>query len=219
MCRGTAVPLSALLASSALAILLAAQTTLSCTDKLAVPMSDEMMNAMPGMDMSGMQGPHAMMICPVVLALIIASAFLTSVAFATLVCDPHRTLSQRAIVRALSRLPPARTAGVVGLAGASAVGAMIFLERSGLPALPTCATLALLLCGCSLVVTVVAISAGRLAIALGRRVMLAIAAAISALVWPAAPRAQRFVPALAAAHDLPLLAAGRGLRAPPPLVH
>lgn len=217
MFKKTAVPLGALLTSAALAILMAEQTTLACTDKVAVPMpGDMMMASMPGMTMGTMpMGQPAMMVCPVVLALAVASALLAALAVAMLWLDPHRGLTQRAILHALSGLPPVRTAGVVALAGGGAVGAMMWLERSGLPALPICGMLMALLIACAVAATFVAIVAGRIALAFGRRLILAIAAAIAAADNFSAPRQRRFAPIAACGRDIPLLAAGRGLRAPP----
>jgi hypothetical protein len=189
--------------------------SLACTDKVAVPVANDVMNAMPGMDMAA----HApVMVCPIVLFLIVASALLTAFAAALLWRDPHRALTQRDILRTLARLPPARTAGCVGLAGTSAVGAMIWLERSGPPALPMCALLAALLFACALAATLAAIAAGRIAIAFGCRLILAIAAAIARAGEVLAPCAQQLIPVVAGRHAVPLLAAGRGLRAPPSFV-
>jgi hypothetical protein len=212
VCKSPVVSLFALLASAVLAMVLAAQTSLACTDKVAVPMTGDMMNSMPGMDMAA-SGP--VMVCPVVLVLIVLSAFLSACAVAMLWRDPHRVLAQREIVRKLARLPLARTVGMLAFAGASAVGTMILLERSGLPAPPMCALLAALLFGCALVATLGAIAFGRVAGALGRRLMLAIARAIAVANDALAPCFQRRLPFVAARNAVPPLALGRGLRAPP----
>jgi hypothetical protein len=216
----TAVPLVALLTSAVLAMVLAAQTSLACTDKVALPMPPGAMPMMPGMDMSSMPdmaGGQAMMICPVVLALIVASALLTLSAIVMLWRDPHRVLTQRAIVSTLAQLPVVRTAAALLLGGGSAVAAMIALEHAA-PALPATAMLIALLVLCSLVASAIAIVAGRVARAFGRRLILAIVAAVANVAEAAAPCAARFVPIVAGGHAVPLLAAGRGLRAPPPFV-
>ncbi len=207
--------LVALLTSAMSAMVLAAQTSLACTDKVALPVPSDAMSMMPGMDMSG---PGQVMVCPVVLVLIVASAVLGAVAVAMLRCDPHRGLTQRRILATLARLPLVRTVAIVALTGTSGVGAMLWLERSGPPALPLCAMLAALLFGCALALTLCAIAAGRIAIAFGRRLILAIAAAIGRAGDALAPRLVSLVPAVAAATAVPLLAAGRGLRAPPVFV-
>ena len=199
-----------------LALVLAAQTSLACSDKIALPGPADSMRSMPGMAaMAGMDGATPMMICPLVLALIVASALLAAAALAMLWCDPHRGLTRRALVTSLAQLPPARTAALVAAAGASAVGIMLVLERTGVPTLPICAMLAALLFGCALTLTLGAIIAGRVALALGRRLLLALVAIIARAAAPVGPRGQRFAFAIIGEHAVPLLAAGRGLRAPP----
>ena len=214
MCRRTTLPLIALLSVAVSAIVIAVQTSLACTDKLTVAMPAGVMGAMPGMD----SGDHSVLICPVILALFVASALLTGAAAAMLWSDPHRVLTQRAIVRALAQLPPARTAATLGLAGGSAVAAMLWFERSGPPALPLCALVLALLLVCSLSATLFAIVAGRLAIAFGRRLILAIVTAVAAAAGAKVPAAQHRIRAVAGGHAVPLLSAGRGLRAPPSFV-
>jgi hypothetical protein len=210
--KSPAVSLIALLTSATLAMVLAAQMSLACTDKVAVPVADDMMSAMPGMAMAA-HGP--VMVCPVVLILIVVSALLSACAAAMQWRDPHRALAQREFLQTLARLPPARTAGTLALAGTSAVGTMIWLERSGPPALPMCALLAALLFACALAATLCAIAFGRVAVAFGRRLILAIAGAIARASDVPAPFARQRVPVVARGHGVPLLAAGRGLRAPP----
>jgi hypothetical protein len=218
MRAGIAMPLFALLSSAVLAIVVAAQTSLTCTDKVAIPVPGNAMPAMPGMDMSAMPGPvpaHAVLICPVVLVLIVASALLTVGAAILLWRDPHRTLTQRSIFQTLARLPLARTIAGVASAAGIAVVAMLWLERSAPPALPTCAMLAALLVVCALSATVITVVAGRMALALGRRLILAIVAAVANIAAAVTPPHTRLVPVVAGGHAVPLLAAGRGLRAPP----
>ncbi|HEV8021510.1 MAG TPA: hypothetical protein VGP41_09630 [Candidatus Lustribacter sp.] len=213
--------LAALLATSVLATLLVVQTSLACGDKVALPVPSATMAMMPGMDMSSMAGPDgmtSMMICPVVLALLAASVLLAAATLAMWWRDPHRALTQRKIVRALAELPPARTMAGIALAGGCAVVAMLWLERSGTPELPNCILAIVLLAACSLCATLCAILAGRVALALGRRLMLAIAAVIDAVEGHSAPRYRRFAPVVVGSNDFPLLAAGRGLRAPPVFV-
>jgi MFS family permease len=173
------------------------------------------MPMMPGMDMSA--GAGAMMICPMVLGLIVTSALLALAAIVTYARDPHRALQSRTLANALAQLPPARTAIALLGGGTSAVAAMMWLEHSA-PALPECALLVALLVLCSSIATLCAIVAGRMALALGRRLVLAIVAAIAGAAQAAAPRAQSFAPLVAASHAVPLLASGRGLRAPPDFV-
>lgn len=200
-----------------LALVVAAQTSLACTDKIALPVPGEGMAGMPGMDaaMPALSGVSPIMICPIVLGLCVGSALLTAAAVAMFWCDPHRALTRRAMFTSLAALPPARTAGIVAVAGAAAVCGMLWLERTGTPALPVCAMLTALLFTSSLALTLGAIVAGRMAIAFGRRLLLAIAAVIARARSAAAPCTQRCVFTLGDGNAVPLLAAGRGLRAPP----
>jgi hypothetical protein len=178
------------------------------------------MASMPGIDMTGgMQadmGGHVLMICPVVLVLIVASALLAAAAIVLLWRDPHRGLTRRTILHVLAHLAPIRTAATLVTFGGAAVVAMRALDGSGLPALPACALLAALLIGCSLTATVVSIIAGRVAIALGSRLILAVVAALARVPNVAAPCAQRLAPLSVNLNSLCLLASGHGLRAPPP---
>jgi hypothetical protein len=209
-----AVPLTALLASTVSAIALAAQSGLAfCDNRVAMP-------SMPGMDMStmpGMTGGQGVMICPVVLVLILSSALLAAGAIAVLWRDPHRALARREIVRALASLPPLRSAGAVMLLGGGALATMRAVDGTGGAGPAACATLALLLAGCSLAAVLFSIVAGNVLLAFGRRLVLAIAAAIAS-AGDAPPRVQRLVPAVAGPRAGALLAAGRGLRAPPSTV-
>lgn len=221
MDRRTAVPLCALLTSTALATLLIVQTTLACTDKVALPVPGTAMAMMPGMDMSSMGDSPAgqmMMVCPVVVALIALSLFLTAAATALIWRDPHRSLALRAIVRSLAGLPPLHTAGAVALASASAVGVMVRLDGMGPSGLPAWATVLGLVVVCSLSAALFAIIAGRVALEFSRRLMLAIVAAVARVVPAAAPHARRYAFAVSCSRDIALLARGRGLRAPPSFV-
>jgi hypothetical protein len=218
VCNRTAVPFIALLSSAVLAIVLVVQTSLACTDKVALPIPGDSMSMMPGMDMTAMPasaGQHVLMVCPIVLGLIVATALLTAAGIALLWRDPHRALTQQLIVRGLAHLPPVRAAGVVALTGGSAVAGMLWLERSGPLALSICMMLIALLAICALSATLFTIAAGRVMLALGRRLILAIIAAVAEAAAALAPCPHQLVPVVAAAHAFPLLAAGRGLRAPP----
>ncbi len=216
----TTIPLVALLTLAVLAMLLAAQMSLAaCTDKIALPIAAGAMPMMPGMDMSSMQSPgqSGLMICPIVLALIIASALLTFAAIALLWRDPHRALTRRTIAGALAHLPPARTAATLLLGGASAVAAMLGLEHSTPPALPVCAMLIALLVLCALTATALGIGAGRIALAFGRRLIVALVAAV-AYAADGPLHVQRLPPLVDFGYAVPVLATGHGLRAPPSFV-
>jgi hypothetical protein len=207
----TLAPLTALLAAAVLAMVLAAQAGLAfCNNRVAVAMPSNMMASMPGMDMSGgMQadmGGHVLMICPVVLVLIVASALLAAGAIVLLWRDPHRGLTRRTILHVLATLV---------IFGGAAVLTMRALDGSGPPALPACVLLTALLVGCSLTATLFSIIAGRVAIALGFRLILAVVAALARVPDVAAPCAQRLAPLSVNLNFICLLASGQGLRAPP----
>jgi hypothetical protein len=213
------LPLLALLACTVSAIALAARAGLSfCNARWAIPLPDDTMPSMPGMDMSAMPAMpagHALMICPIVLALIAGSALLAGAALVVVWRDPHRGLARRGIVSALAALPPLRTAASLIALGACAFGAMAVADGAAAPGLPTLAALATLLVACSIAATLLSIVAGRVALACGRRLWLAIVAAIASAPGAPAPPCLRLVPAGALLAPVSLLAAGRGLRAPP----
>jgi hypothetical protein len=216
----TLAPLTALLAAAVLAMVLAAQAGLAfCNNRVAVAMPANMMASMPGIDMTGgMQadmGGHVLMICPVVLVLIVTSALLAAAAIVLLWRDPHRGLTRRTILHVLAHLPPIRTAATLVIFGGAAVLTMRALDGSGPPALPACVLLTALLVGCSLTATLFSIIAGRVAIALGFRLILAVVAALARVPDVAAPCAQRLAPLSVNLNFICLLASGQGLRAPP----
>jgi hypothetical protein len=213
--------LCALLTSTAFATLLIVQTKLACADKVALPMPGGTMAMMPGMDMSSMNDPAAgpmLMVCPVAVALLALSLLLAAGTTALMWRDPHRSLALRAIVRSLAGLPPLRTAGAVALSSASAVAAMVRLDGMGPSGPAACATVLVLLAVCSLCAALFAIAGGRIALALGRRLILAIVAAVARAAPAVAPPARPYTFTMTAAREGALLARGRGLRAPPSLV-
>jgi hypothetical protein len=209
------LPIFALVAATVSAIVFVAHAGLSfCSARIAVPLTGGMQDAMPGMDMPD-AGPSALMICPVALALIGASALFALAAIGLFWRDPHRRLTGRALVRALAGLPLGRTVAGLTIAGGSAVALMFALDGSGAPALPVCALLALLLVGCSVLAAILSIVAGHFVLALGQRLLLAVAAAISALRGSEAPNTRRRAASFSVSRGVAILAAGRGLRAPP----
>jgi hypothetical protein len=132
--------------------------------------------------------------------------------------DPHRALTRRTIAGTLAHLPPARTAAVLLCGGASAVAAMLVLEHSTPPALPVCALLVALLVLCALGATGLGIVGGRIALALGRRLIVALAAVIAYAADAGPLRLQRLPPRVDFGYAVPVLATGRALRAPPSFV-
>jgi len=157
------------------------------------------------------------MICPVALALIAASALF---ALATIVLfwrDPHRRLTGRALVRALAELPAGRAVAVLTVAAGGGVALMFALDGSGAPGFAACALIAFLLVACSAIAAVLSIVAGRVMLAFGQRLLLAIVAAISAAAVTARRRrsaAFLSLPLLTAAPFSPRAAACAPLRSP-----
>jgi AcrR family transcriptional regulator len=107
---------------------------------------------------------------------------------------------------------------VLSLCGGVALASMIVLDGDGLPPLPACAMLAALLVGCSLAAALVSIAAAHVAIALARRVVLAVTRAIAQGRDAGTLRFTRLAFVIAPLGGASLLAAGRGLRAPPSFV-
>ena len=218
-----ALPLTALIACAVTALVLAAQAGLAfCNARIAIPLPAADvpgMADMPGMAMPSVAaGGQTLMICPVVLALIVSSALFAALALVALWRDPHGDLARRGVVRALAALPPLRTAGALAVLGAVAVATMLAVDRAAPPALPACFALAGLLAACSAGAVLLSMAAGRVALALGRRIMLAVVAALALRPAPAAPIALQLVPRTCGPRAASPLAAGRGLRAPPRFV-
>ena len=221
MGRRTALPLSALLTLTALVTLLIIQTTLACTDKIALPVPGGAMAMMPGMDMSAMRdsaGGPVLMVCPVVLGLFGLSLALSAAALAMLWRDAHRSLVLRTIARALAGLPPLRAAAAVALTSAGSVAAMVRLDGMGPSGAAEYATVLALLVACSLSAVLFAVAGGRVALALSRRLIRAIAAAVGCASPPVPVRARRRAVGTGIAGEGALLSRGRGLRAPPAFV-
>jgi hypothetical protein len=218
LAKTVALPLTALVASAVTALVLAAQAGLAfCNARVAIPIPD--MADMPGMTMPAVPaGGQELMICPLVLALIVSSALLAALALVALWHDPHGGVVRRGVLRALAGLPPLRTAGALGVLGAAAVATMLALDHTAPPALPSCFALAGLLAVCSAAAVALSIAAGRIALALGRRLILAVVAALALRPVPGAPLALRLVPRVCGPRAASPLAAGRGLRAPPRFV-
>lgn len=213
-CRSLA-PLAAFIATAVLAIVLAAQAQLVCGHALHV----EMAAAMPGMDMSGTAtaaAPATLALCPVVLILGIAAALLALNAFTLIAFDPHRTTTARILARRCARLPLAGTAATVVACGSIAVGIMMTIDRST-PAGPAgWLTLAGVIAAIAVATAVIAIVTARCGLAFTRRLAVALAAVIERFVpTPPVPAYARLSRAGRTAHRVPLLAARRGLRAPP----
>jgi hypothetical protein len=196
----TVVPLLALLATTLLAMMVALDAGLSLC---------------PGNDVHAEMGGREITICPVVLGLVVVSALLAAGAIVVLWRDRQRALAWRGFVHALSHLPIGRTAGVLMLAGGIALASMIVCDGDGLPPLPAGALLAALLAACSFGAALLSIAAAHIAIALAQRVILAVATGIARGRDTGPVRITRFIVPVLRLEGAALLAAGRGLRAPP----
>lgn len=210
-----ALPIFSLVAATISAIVLVAHAGLSfCSARITVPLPVGAMDAMPGMDMR-VADASALTICPVALAFIAASALFALAAIVLFWRDPHRRLTGRTLVRLLAELPVGRAVVVLAVAAGGAVALMFALDGSGAPGFAVCALIAVLLVACAVIAAVLSIVAGRVMLALGQRLLLAIVAAISALGDDGASKTPRRVLLVAVARGGGILAAGRGLRAPP----
>jgi hypothetical protein len=179
------------------------------------------MNAMPGMPMDAMPGmpmDHQLMICPVVLVLIAASAVLALTAIVLVRADADGALTCRTLARGFVRLPVARVVAVLSAFAVVAVAAMVAVDGAGVPSAPACALLAALLLGGAFVSVVAAVMCAHVALAFGQRVLVGLIAAILARPADPKPFAMRRSAWRVARMAHVLLAAGCGLRAPPSFV-
>jgi hypothetical protein len=202
----------ALLSLALVTLVLAAQAGLSfCSNRVAFDA-----RAMSGMGAMPMQ--HPLLVCPVVLVLVIASTLLAAVVLVLLGCDSQRASTRRHLARSLARLPLARAASVLGAFVAAAVLLMIAVDGAGVPNACTCALLAALTIGGAIGAVAGTSCAARIALGLGTRLIVAIVAAIGdRRVRAVAADRHRCSRAVVRAQRR-LLAATRGLRAPPSVV-
>ena len=200
-------PLAALFALAVLAIAWVAQSSI-CTRPIVFPAAA---GAMSGMDMAA---PHdAVMICPVVLALIVISAVLAAWTLVAARRDTQRALTSALLVRALARLPVMRTFAVLAGGGGVAVGSIVAIDGHGPIGLALCASLAAMSAAVALAATLGALVIARAILECARRLFVALFVAIAE---------RQPGRAIAAARRRPLLrplvrslSGGRGLRAPP----
>ena len=208
----TGVPLGAFLSLATLATLLSAQTRLVCTRQMTM--------AMPGMDMSSISSPGGVIsLCPLVLAFSIASIILSVNAFALLLLDRKRVASSRSLARFVLRLPIGVTCATIAFFGAGAVATMMAVDGTS-PADPTgWVCLVGIIFATAVGATLIAIGLGRMLLSFTRRIVLALERALHV-----ARRIVRATPAASIDAVVPMrrlvavLAASRGLRAPPPVV-
>jgi hypothetical protein len=207
-----ALPSAAFLALTSLAIVLAAQARIACTRKISIGMPD-----MPGMDMSSMPMPGgaAISLCPIVLALAIAAVLLTLNATVLLLLDPERAAASRSLAGFVVRLPFAATCSSIFGLGAGAVGVMMAIDGNEPAGIAGWLSLLGVVLATALAAAIVAVGLGRCVIALTRRLVLAFELALCivprAFLVYFGPRVGTF----SAGPSILLMAACRGLRAPP----
>lgn len=215
-CR-LAMPLGAFLALATLATVLAAQAQIACTRQVSVGLP---MAAMPGMDMNSMpMTGGAVSLCPVVLVLSIAAIALTLNAIVVLLLDRGRDAVGRPLARYVVRQPFARTCACILTLGAGAVGTMMAIDGNVPQGPAGWFSLAGIVLATAVAATTIAIGFGRCVIALTRRIAIAFEREIRIVPRAvAAPHVNRRDCMAFAPLRIPLLAACRGLRAPPLVV-
>lgn len=215
-CR-SAAPLVAFTATALLAIVLAAQAQLVCSHEMIVAMPAISMPGMAGMEMPPASSvTNALALCPIVLILGIAAAVLCANALALIIFDPHRSTTGRTLARRISRLSLTTTATTLLALGSTAVGIMMAIDRSTPTGVTGWLLLAGIVVGIAVAASVIAAGTARCALALTRRLAVAIAYVFAALAPPVpVPVYARHDLGARTAHRVPALAARRGLRAPP----
>ncbi len=227
-------PLAALLGCTTLAIVLAGQAGLAvCSYRVVVPSPAGAMPGMPGMgDMRDMAGMHDMppgmhdmpgmipglSICPVVLGLILFAAAAMCWAFVAQCADRDRAYSRRRLLGVVARLPFGRTVLAISTAATLPLCVIAATEGTAHLSLLSLAAPAACVIGASIAITALIAGFAQFAIALGRRLVFAIAAIFVRRVYKALRFERRPVSAATSFGDACALAVGGGLRAPPALV-
>jgi hypothetical protein len=207
--RGTpAAALSTLTAFAILAIVLAGQSIAACGKQMSV--------SMPGMDMPATSG--AVMICPVIILLSTVSAALTIVTILKCLRDPDRVLAGRRLTRMLASVPITPASTLVAFGGATGIGLMFAVDGNAPQTFSGWLALAGIVIATALLLTLVAVSLSRLAVALGERLAIVIAGLRTPLASSAGARDERPFFSLLLRHVTALLSAGPGLRGPPQIV-
>jgi hypothetical protein len=207
-CR-SAVPLCAFLAAAALTVLLAAQAQLACTRQMVMTMPA----GMPPMPTPAATG--SLELCPVVLILGIAAALLTMYAVAALVADPHRSATSGALMRRYSRIPLRTVTGAVIALGSASVGAMMAVDGSTPSGISGWLLLAGIVAAIAFATSVTGFAIVRAMLALCGVARVAAAERHVVRRGVLAPAFARRARPVTTAPRIPLLAARRGLRAPP----
>jgi hypothetical protein len=210
-CR-SALPIGAFLALATLATLFAAQAQIACTRRISVAMPD-----MPGMDMSGGPTGGALSLCPIVVMLSAAATILTLNAFALLLTSRNRGAVSRGLALFVMRLPFAGACATTLAFGAGAVGTMMALDGTAPDGAIGWLCLGAIILASGVAATLVAFGIGRFVLAITRRIVIALEREIQ-ISRSADAHVRRRIGAAPPARRVPLLAAYRGLRAPPQTV-
>jgi hypothetical protein len=222
--RGPVVaPLAALVATTVVAIATAATSGLAlCRHQvaLAMSMSMPMTMSMPMPD-APVATPGMLDVCPIVMGLIVLALSLGAWALAAFALERHRGVLRHTLLAVLAGLPLVRT--IVGLAAVSAlpIALIISFDAGGPSSAESWLLLAALVAGGSALATGAIVLGARFARALGRRLILRIAATRAPArgqVPPAAGHRHQPLSFASARGDVCALAAGLGLRAPPPIL-
>ena len=173
-----------------------------------------MVMSMPGMDLPEASGGIAL--CPIVLALGLAAAILSAAAAAVLRFDPHQRSTGRALVRRYAGSSFSLAAGTVLGLGSGSVGLMIAVDGTTPAGAGGWLMLAGIVVAVTFATTLAAFAGLRAIAAFGDRLALVVARELAVLargaLVPVFAHRQR---SIVTAHRVALLAARRGLRAPP----
>lgn len=174
--------------------------------------------SMPGMAMPEVAMPAVGVfdLCPVVIGLGMLALSLGAWAIVAYALERHRAVARHRLLGAVAALPLVRAC--IGLAAVSALPiALIIVVDGGAPSsLESWLLLGALVVGGSTAATIAGVAAARFGLALGRRLVVRIARALRIPLPPAvvSPRSRRST-RVGSLQDVCVLAAGRGLRAPP----
>jgi hypothetical protein len=195
-------------------MVLAGQAQIACTRQISIGMS---MRDMPGMDMSTLAMPAggAISLCPVVLALTIAAVLMTLNAAVWLLLDPESAAASRSLAGFVVRLPFATTCASIFALGAGGVGTMMAIDGNEPAGVAGWLSLLGIVLGTAIAAAIIAVGLGRCVIALTRRIALAFERELFIVSRAFMEYVGTRYRAVAVRPYIPVLAACRGLRAPP----
>ena len=217
--RGSIVaPLAALLATAVVAIAMAATSGLAlCRHQVALSMPMAMPVDMPMPDMPA-AAPGIVDLCPVVMGLLVLALSLAAWAVVALALDRHRAVVRHRFFALLAGLPIVRSVAALAAVSTLPIGLIIAVDAGGPASTEGWLLLTAFVAGGAVLATLAAVFGARCVLGLGRRLILRIAAArvpARRRLRPAAIHDREPVSSASAHGDVCVLAAGRGLRAPP----